>query len=236
MHRLLVNMVWNARNYIVVIFTVTLTASYFWPLFLLVFPPAFMLQRQQSSATVGKLWGLGQMGCILVNLYFYGFLPGLVTTTLCVLIVIGHAILTPYTDDALKLVDSLLQQTCGEELPPPRTPVISFVPNIPIPPLKSLQLGQSMAPSNDSLRPLNVDAAFVSSVSGRPGDVRSPPTSPRRSVERKSSEVWTLERNSSRKGLFDEDAADDAARAVTATKSSFDVVLQKKNSRKRVFA
>ena len=166
MHRLLVNVVWNARNYTSLVLVITMLCALVYPFFFLVVIPAALLQRDGVAPVSRVGFGIAQAVFVLLNAWSYGLWPGFGTSLLCAVVTTTHAVLTPYTDEAYAYFDSQMR-TAGIVLPPPRTPVVTYVgnddPAFPSPAAKGTAPSDPpSATANDSPSKLHARATVTS--------------------------------------------------------------------------
>jgi hypothetical protein len=125
MYRFLVNLVWFARDYLVLILLTTFISSFFYPGFIISLMATI---RVHTAASYRGIWRLVQLAAVSYNVWFYGFLPGGLLIVALTMVVCSHAIMIPYTDDASAAYDRLMKgQADAEEYAAPRTPVVEYV-------------------------------------------------------------------------------------------------------------
>lgn len=127
MNRLVINLTWFARNYINLMLVATLVVLYWYPGFLITMLLTVNLHRTKAGSGARKALSLLQLATSAFNTWYWGFLPGFVFCTALVVVICGHAVLTPYTDEASTWYTQCMREAqVDDTFARPRTPVMSF--------------------------------------------------------------------------------------------------------------
>ena len=105
--RIVVNLVWFARNYLNLCVALVLAVAYWFPGFLAtVGITVFMHSTGQGGKRVAgtprRLLQLAQLLSLAVNNYLYGWLSGFLFSVFVATLILLHSVFTPYTDERVK--------------------------------------------------------------------------------------------------------------------------------------
>jgi hypothetical protein len=174
-YRMVVNLVWFARNYLNIVVTCVLAVSYWFPGFFFTILCTLYMHSEtcKKRPTRRLLMQLVQLGSLGLNNYLYGWLSGFLFTVCVAAAILLHAVFTPYTDERVKrYMECTRLQDQDRERFAPRTPVMTYTgradglfPDPPLPSDEMADVSPDPASSNEVQGSL-ADDSFRSETGG----------------------------------------------------------------------
>jgi hypothetical protein len=132
-YRLLVNLVWFARNYLNFVLLLVFAVAWWFPGFLLTVGSTMFIHSETSrhNPAVRRTMRLLVLLSLTFNTYRYGFWPGFLFSMGVSTLIMLHAVFTPYTDERVaryhEFTGNCVNLTASvKEKFAPRTPIMTY--------------------------------------------------------------------------------------------------------------